>query len=302
MEIKYLRDFVILAQTGNFMEAADILYCSQSALSKHIQSIEKELGVPLFERTTRKVKISKFGELLLPYAKEITQLHEKFTAAIQNSLDSEQDMLTIGAIPALAQYHITEVMVQYKKTRSQSTLNVIQAGSGELRDFVQQKKCELAFIRLLDEEYFPEMVEVPFAADTLAAVVPVNHPLAKKKTIELLSLANEDLLLLEKNTLLYYLSINACEKCGFTPRIAHTDHMLENLVDMVAKGLGIALLMKPLALHLATPGTVVVDLEPMIKTTIKICYLKESKLSLAANHFLLCAKSVSDINRLLTVK
>ena len=64
MDINYFKEFVVLAQTGNFMEAADILYSSQSTLSKHIKSMESELGVPLFDRTTRKVKISKYGQLL----------------------------------------------------------------------------------------------------------------------------------------------------------------------------------------------------------------------------------------------
>ena len=51
MEIDYLREFVVLAQIGNFMEAADILYSSQSTLSKHVKKMESELRVPLFDRT-----------------------------------------------------------------------------------------------------------------------------------------------------------------------------------------------------------------------------------------------------------
>ena len=96
MEINYLKEFVVLAQTGNFMEAADILYVSQSTLSKHIKSMELELGVPLFDRTTRKVTISKFGELLLPYAQQIAELQDKYTAIFQNSLDIDQETLTVG--------------------------------------------------------------------------------------------------------------------------------------------------------------------------------------------------------------
>jgi len=65
MEISQLKEFVVLAETGNFLEAADLLYSSASSLSKHIKSMETELGVLLFERTTRKVKISKYGLILL---------------------------------------------------------------------------------------------------------------------------------------------------------------------------------------------------------------------------------------------
>lgn len=62
MEIDYIREFVTLADVGNYMEAADILFISQSTLSRHIKSIEEDLGAPLFDRTTRKVVINEFLE------------------------------------------------------------------------------------------------------------------------------------------------------------------------------------------------------------------------------------------------
>jgi DNA-binding transcriptional LysR family regulator len=116
MEINYLREFVVLAQTGNFMEAADLRYCSQSTLSKHIQNMESELGVPLFDRTTRKVALSTFGQLFLPYAKQIAELEDKYTAVLQSSLGTDREILTLGSIPALAQYKITDVLIDFKKS------------------------------------------------------------------------------------------------------------------------------------------------------------------------------------------
>ena len=107
MEINYLKEFVVLAQTGNFMEAAEMLYVSQSTLSKHIKSIEVELGVSLFDRTTRKVTISKYGQLLLPYAQQIAELQEMYISALRTSLENEQETLTLGRHPraGAVQYH-----------------------------------------------------------------------------------------------------------------------------------------------------------------------------------------------------
>jgi len=112
MEINYLKEFVVLAQTGNFLEAADTLYSSQSTLSKHIKSMESELGVPLFDRTTRKVRISKYGQLLLPYAKQIIELHDEYTAILQTSLETDREILTVGSIHILAQYKITDIFAE----------------------------------------------------------------------------------------------------------------------------------------------------------------------------------------------
>jgi DNA-binding transcriptional LysR family regulator len=272
------------------MEAADILYSSQSSLSKHIKVIEVELGVPLFDRTTRKVSISKFGQLFLPYARQIVELHEKYTAILQSSLETDREILTLGSVPALAQYNITDALVKFKKNRSQSTINVMQAGSEELKEMLRQKKCELAFIRDTDE-VDDDFVKIPYAVDTLAAVLSSDHPLARRKTIPLSMLANENFLLIEKQTYLYKLSINACEQSGFEPKIAYTDHKLENLIDLVIKGMGIALLMKRLALHVSTSQIAIVDISPSVTTTISLCYLKGAILSDAAMQFMQCVES-----------
>src|SRR5512136_3053582 len=114
MDISHLKEFVVLAQTGNFLEAADILYSSQSTLSKHIKSMELELGVPLFDRTTRKVSISKFGQLLLPYARQITEIQDKYTAILKSSRDTDQEIMNLGSIYGLAPYNITDVLVRFK--------------------------------------------------------------------------------------------------------------------------------------------------------------------------------------------
>jgi DNA-binding transcriptional LysR family regulator len=287
MEINYLKEFVALAEIGNFMEASEALFCSQSALSKHIKRMEKELGVLLFNRTTRKVEISKYGQLLLPYAKQISEIKDKYVNTIQSSLEADQETLTLGSIPDLAQYGITDVLVQYKKTCFPSNINVFQAGSEKLKEMLRQKKCELAFLRYTDEQD-DDLVKIPYSSDHLVAVLPSGHTLAAQASIPLQNLAQEDFLLMEKETKLYRLSIKACEQSGFEPKIAYTDQKLGNLIDMVGKGMGIALMMKQLALYLSTPKIAVVDIAPIVTTTINLCHLKGVDLSEAATKFIAC--------------
>ena len=291
MEINYLKEFVVLAQTGNFMEAAELLYVSQSTLSKHIKSIETDLGISLFDRTTRKVTISKYGNLLLPFAQQIAELQDKYMSVLRTNLETEQETLTLGAIPALAQYNIIDILVNFKKSRPQSTLNVLQAGSVELRESLRQRKCDLAFIRFADE-VDDDLVKIPYAADCMVAVLPAAHPLAKQTAVPLNSLANEDFLMIEKGTYIYWLCYRACQESGFEPKVAFTDHKVGILVDLVTKGMGVALLMKQLALYAATPTTVIMDISPCIATQIYLCYLKGTELSAAAKHFVGCMEAM----------
>jgi LysR family transcriptional activator of glutamate synthase operon len=290
MEINYLKEFVVLAQTGNFLEAADILYSSQSTLSKHIKSMESELGVSLFDRTTRKVSISKYGQLLLPYAQQIADLQEQYTATLQSRFETDRDTLTVGSIPALAEYNITDVLVNFKKSRPQSTLNIVQDGSDELKEMLRQRKCDLAFIRFTND-MDDDLVKIPYTVDTMVAVLPPTHPLATQKTIPLQMLADEDFVLSEKQTMLYRLSVSACEQSGFEPKIAYTDHKHENILAFVIKGMGVALMMKRLALYISSPKIAIVDITPSVSTQVSLCYLKGVNLSDAANHFMSCAES-----------
>jgi len=288
MDINYLKEFVVLAQTENFLEAADILYSSQSTLSKHIKSLETELGVPLFVRTTRKVSISKFGLQLLPYARQITELHDKFTSTLKSNLEADQETLNLGSIYGLAQYHITDVMVKFKKSRPHSTLNVLQASSKDLCEMLQQRKCDVAFIRdVMDEA--DEFEKIPYTTDTIVAVLPSAHPLAKSKNFPLKLLANENFLLELPNCMPYRLSIKACELSGFQPQVTMTNIDRDVLIDLVREGMGVSLMLKQILLHFSDPRIAIVEITPTVTTQISLCYLKAVELSETVQHFIRCA-------------
>ncbi len=296
MEIRYLRDFLVVAETQNFLEAAAILYCSQATLTKHIQRLELDLGFTLFDRTTRKVSINKNGEMLLPYAREITDLYERLTAQVKESKNDSDQTLTIGSIPALAQYNITELLVSFKKTNPQATINVIQAGSEELIELVRQRKCDLAFIRTYGE-LSPEFSYLPIAVDELVAFLPNHHPLAKEALIPLGKLSRENFVLLPENTMLYRLSVQLCRESGFEPNVVFTDHRLENLLEMVLNGMGVAILMRKLAEYMAQPKVSVVGIEPTVSTRLDLCYLKSVELSPVARQFVTISETLRGLSR-----
>jgi DNA-binding transcriptional LysR family regulator len=290
MEINYMREFVVLAQTGNFMEAADILYSSQSTLSKHIKSLETELGVPLFDRTTRKVVISKYGQIFLPYAQKITELQDQYIAVLKSNLETDRETLNLGSIYGLAQYKITDALVRFKKSRPQSTLNVLQSSSRDLKEMLRQRKCDLAFIRDIEDPE-EEFIKLPYVTDTIVAVLPITHPLADQKTIPLQMLANENFLLEVPDTMPYRLSVKACELSGFEPKVAITNIDREYLIDLVSKGMGVSLILKEFLLHLSYPKIAIVEITPSVSTRIDLCYLKGTELSDAAKHFIFCTGS-----------
>lgn len=285
MELNYIREFVLLAETGNFQETADKLFIAQSSLSRHIKSIEDELGIILFNRTTRKVVLSPFGQMFLPYAKDIARIQYDYTTALYNQLSEVRSTVTVGSIPSMAQYHITDVLVRFQKENRTFGLNMIEADSNQLIDLLRKGECDFAFIRETDDSD-NEFNKIPFTSDSLTAVFPVNHRLAKKTEISFDQLRNEPLLMLGKDTLMYSLCIAECEKSGFDPEIVFTGKRADNLIDLVAKGMGTALLMKKPVAFVMSPDVAVVDITPTITTTISLAYPRNCTMGIAATHFL----------------
>lgn len=294
MEIRHLGEFVVLAEVGNYTEAAEMLFISQSTLSKHIQNLEIELGVQLIDRTTKSFKVSEYGQLLMPFAKEIVNLQNQYNAALQKKLPSEREILTIGSIRSMAQYNIIDILASFKKTRPQSTVKVIHSTyegtplyGQKLKEILRQKICELAFIRIYDESD-DDLVKIPYISDHLVVVLPVNHPLASSNSIPITSLKDIGLLLLEEGSHLYKSCIRLCKENGFEPKVVHSDAKPENIIEFVIRDMGAALLMKRLASYLANPQIKIVDITPTVSSQVSLCYLKNSELSEAAKHFVVC--------------
>ena len=285
MEISYLKEFVVLAETENFLEAADALFISQSSLSKHIKTLENEIGFPLFDRSTRRVHLNNYGKVMLEYAKQIATLQYQYTTALINLSETIQHTITIGSIPIMAPYHITDEIMKFKKENKNFSVSLIEGESAYLKELLRQEKCDIAFIRDENEDD-DEFAKVPYESDILVAVMPSYHSLAKEKSVTLKQLCSEDFLFLHPGSLLYNLCCHECQKAGFMPNIAYTGQRAENIIDLVEKGMGISLLMKKPIHYLSNPKIALIPISPTISTQIKIYYRKDKKLSSPAKHFI----------------
>lgn len=291
MDIEYIKDFVVLADVSNYLEASEQLFISQSSLTRHIQQLEKDLGVPLFERTTRKVNLNKYGQLFLPYANRIVQIQYEYESAFYNELRNVHNSINIGSIPSMVQYNITDLLIKFKKDNTNFTLNVIEAESHELKEMLRQSKIELAFVRETDDTD-NEFIRIPYTADTMVAVFPIDHKLARSESVSLEQLKDEKFILLPEHSIMYDLCVSECRKAGFEPNIVFTGNRGENLIDLVSKGAGCSLLMKRPAVFLSNPNTILVDVVPGIRTKISLFYKRNTELSIAARHFINCVNTM----------
>ena len=285
MDISYLRDFVRLAENCHFQKTAEELYLSQAALSRHISSLEKELGTTLFDRTTRKIELNEFGSYLLPYAKEITRIYGELTAGLSHRLES-METLTIGSVPSL---YITALFPAFKEKFPNCHIQVVEENNEMQQQLLLEGKCDFAVLRRIKKhQRFPANIQtVPFRDDAVVAVLPKEHRLAPCGPIRLPQLEGEDLIFLKGGML----SQKICETfaaLGMPAKVSFGGMHVESVVDMVANGLGVAFLLKSSARSLKREDIVVAELEPEQDFFVEDClaYVKTRKKTAEMQYFL----------------
>lgn len=292
MELNYFKEFIALTKTENYLEAAENLFISQSSLSKHIKSLENELGTTLFDRTTRQVKLNEAGKVFLKYAQQMIDVQHQCNTALINLKEAEEQSLTIGSIPIMAPYGITDMLIDFKKANVKINLSIIEGETEQLKQKLRNDECDLIFIRRLvgqkeSAEDLADFGVINFTTDYLVAVLPVDHPLADQALIDLAELKNEEFLFLPPKSVMHNISLQACHQAGFAPVIAYTGKRAENIIDLVSKGMGVSLLMaKPISYINVRHLVKLVPVFPHIETEIVIYYKKGALLSKAASHFL----------------
>jgi DNA-binding transcriptional LysR family regulator len=290
MELTYMREFVHLADVGNFMSAAEDLFVSQSSLSKHIKVLEEELGALLFDRTTRKVKLTSIGHIFLKYAREIVLLQHECLHTLRNIINNQHATVTVGVLPTMAQYNITDIIAKFKMNTESLKINLITGDTLDIKKMLEAGSVELAFIRETGET--EDFDRIHYHSDHLVAVVPINHKLSKNTEISIKQLRDEDLVLLSGTTWLYELCREQCKNAGFDMKILFTGHQLDNIADFVTKGLGIALLMEGQTKYIKNPNVAVIKIVPEILTGLNLCWKKGINLSYPAKHFMRCLNIV----------
>lgn len=287
MDIRLMREFLILARTENYLEAAELLFVSQPTLSRHIMTLENELGVPLFERTTRYVRLNKYGKMLVPYAQQFLELSGQFSNLLLAEKQERDDVLKISTIPAMSMYRITDVLREFRARYPTCRIVVSPSYNVSVFEKLRLRECELAFVREQRRGTDDEFTRLPFLTDNLVAVVPLEHPYAAMDQIPLAALRGEDILTLPQETLVYDIIANACMKVGFEPHVILGDHNVSHLIDCIGLGMGIGLLFD---MHLNAASSLdlvrAVPVAPVCRTYISIARLKNEELSENARNFL----------------
>ncbi len=290
MELRYLQEFITLVEIGNYSEAHTQLYISQSSLSKHMMAIEDEIGVPLFIRSKRELRLTPEGEIFLKYAKEHIRIQEECREALMRSVESG-GKLVVAVPPALNVYNIPEIIVQFNNNFMGYTVQLLESDPVSHMELLKEQKCELIMTRVIDE-LDKDLVCHCFREDPLCAIVAESHPFSSREWIDIAELRDASLLFHKEGTMLYQHCMGLCKEAGFDPNVVYYSHMLDTLFDFAAKGMGIALTSRCAFEASDMNGICALAIRPESHMRFCLCSLKGRPLSHAASFFINCVKRV----------
>lgn len=283
MDIKQIRYFLSIVETGSFSATADDLYISQSSLSKQIIALEKDLDVQLFDRTKRQIALTDAGKVFHKHAMNFNKIHESMLVDLGQFRKTPS--LSIAAIPVIAQYGITSYVAQFKNAYPDIHLSLEEREASTVLPALSQHTYDLAFVRDygIDADQYATFEVVQ---DQLMVAVSRSHRLAGRKSLSLGELSDENFIMFNRGTLVYDIAVNACRAAGFEPRVFYSSLRGASIIGLVSSNSGVALMMEKVLDYYRNPGVVAIPLKEPIESRIVLTYLRNRELSKYARLFL----------------
>jgi len=242
MELRQLRYLVALADERHFTRAAAREHVAQPALSQQIRRLERELGLPLVERTTRKVALTEAGARLVDRARRALAELEAGQAELQALAGVRAGRVGIGAIQALGPLDLPLLLARFHERHPGVELAVREEPSETLAAMVQEGSLDLAFLSAGEDTARRPLASRRLATEELVALLPADHRFASRKRLRIAELSDEQFIGYRAGATIRQLTFSAAAEAGFQPRLAFESNEVPRIRALVARGLGVAIL------------------------------------------------------------
>lgn len=242
MHLNQIKSFLTVSKMLNFTNAAKQNGVPQSTISRQINDLEQQLGVKLFYRTKRDVRLTEEGRTFIPYAQEILEAAKKGSYAVKQLHDGAKGRLSIATINTSDAF-LRKCLRCFGRTYPDIVIDITYVSSGESLMDQSDDPYDFHFLytdMLPDSDDF-DMLEIH--TDRLNFVLPKDFDVSGEKT-DISSLRREKFILLseEENPLLYMQIMNLCRTHRFSPTIVNQFNDIKSVMLSVSAGLGITIL------------------------------------------------------------
>jgi DNA-binding transcriptional LysR family regulator len=244
VELRHLRYFTAVAENGGFGQTARLLHVSQSALSEQIHDLEAELGISLFDRSNRRIRLTSHGEQFLKDARAVLALADKSVANVQKSLRGEIGTLAIGFFVAGTGPFFSKIIKEFRHRFEDVQVSLVEMAPGVQHQVLQSGAVDVAFTRPGQPVHAALLRSERFLTEPMYAVLLKSHPLAKKRSIFMRQLAGERFIMCDRtySPAMFDKVITLCAEAGFSPRIGAAATVSLGLMALVEAGEGVTIL------------------------------------------------------------
>jgi LysR family transcriptional activator of glutamate synthase operon len=278
MELRQLKYFIEVAKVEHFSLAADTIHVAQSALSRQIGLLEKELGVELFERDGRNVKLTQIGKLFAEQATIALKAIDNATQLVSEYMDPEHGTIRIGFPSSIASGTLPTIISAFKQEYPEVRFHLRQGSYEFLTEGIKKREIDIAFIGPVPVSDPDLRADILFS-EKFVALVPEAHTLAGAGSVSLYRLEGDPFVLFPEGFILRKIVVDACHQAGFRPSIPYEGEDLDAIKGLVSAGVGISLLPETTLFENMPSGTVKIRVtNPEVRRTVGVITPKNRKL------------------------
>jgi DNA-binding transcriptional LysR family regulator len=275
-----LRHFVAVGRVEHMTRAAQTLGVPQPTLSRSISRLEQDLGVRLFIRAGRALRLTREGRVLLEHAERALGELETGLRTVAGESDPDSGRVAFGFLHTLGSATVPQLLRTFRTGHPGVRFELVQRGHDALVELVRAGAVDLCLTSPLPAG--SDLSVRALQEQQLRLVVPAGHPLARRPRLRLAEAAQEQFVGLERGYGLRSTSDAWCRGAGFVPRLAFEGQDIDTVRGLVAAGLGVALL------PAGGPADAVVELEvvePRTTRTLGLVWRRSERESAAVRAF-----------------
>jgi DNA-binding transcriptional LysR family regulator len=258
MDLRQMEYVVALADEQQFTRAAAVCRVSQSGLSAAIRSLEEELGTTLFARTTRRVEPTEAGLALLPFARTMLEQADAGRDAVVRATHELSGRLRVGAEQCLGIVDVPTLLERVRRRYPLVDIHFTQTGSHDLVERVRDGELDVAFVATTD--HLSRVSRTELGRRPIVLLCPPEHPLAAASRADWAELRDQDFIDFQESWAVRSVNEAACAAHGVNRRVRCTVNDVHTLLDLIHRGLGVALVPQHVAAKPQAAGLVAVQL------------------------------------------
>ncbi|MBQ9015193.1 MAG: LysR family transcriptional regulator [Firmicutes bacterium] len=289
--------FCRVADLGSFTKAAAELGYTQSAVSQIVKSLEAELGTTLLQRRRDGIRLTSDGEQYFPFLRDLAAAEHALSEKQREMDGLEKSTILIDTFTSVSRNILPQLMRSFRETYPEVNFVLRQSEYASIHEDLLAGRVDLGFISIgagpadgsMDSAaggapgIYPDLQMQKLYDDEMVAVLPPEHPLARRKRISLADLADETFILMDEGAE-YNTALEGFRRAGLTPNIGYEVYDDYTIMSMIRQGLGVSLLFRRVV-HGFSEGVAVRELSARLTRPVYLAWKNRDTLPIAARRF-----------------